>query len=77
MFFLSTEVIRRQWLEQNPQSSSNDEPVVFETSTIPWWAWVRRFHLPEAEKLNGMCSWGHLENLVKNYLLLLGGYCFR
>jgi len=46
-------VVRRQWLEENPQSSSNDDKVLFDTSTIPWWAWVRRFHLPEAEKLNG------------------------
>lgn len=49
-----TEVVRRKWLEANPEASSNDDPVVFETSTIPWWAWVKRFHLPEAELLNGM-----------------------
>lgn len=53
-----TEVIlaearRRKWLEDNPEASSNDEPVVFDTSIIPWWAWIKRFHLPEAERLNG------------------------
>jgi hypothetical protein len=21
--------------------------VLFDTAEIPWWAWVRRFHLPE------------------------------
>lgn len=47
------EVVRRKWLEDNPEASSNEEPVVFETSTVPWWAWVKRFHLPEAELLNG------------------------
>lgn len=23
---------------------------------VPWWAWVKRFHLPEAEKLNGRAA---------------------
>eukprot|EP00270_Netrium_digitus_P016057 TRINITY_DN569_c0_g1_i1.p1 TRINITY_DN569_c0_g1~~TRINITY_DN569_c0_g1_i1.p1 ORF type:complete len:294 (-),score=66.94 TRINITY_DN569_c0_g1_i1:281-1162(-) len=53
---IDSEVVRRQWLEENPESSTNQEPVVFETSDIPWWAWVRRFHLPEAEKLNGRAA---------------------
>jgi len=30
--------------------------VLFDTAEIPWWAWVRRFHLPEAEKLNGRAA---------------------
>jgi hypothetical protein len=49
-------VVRRKWLEENPESSKNEDPVVFDTSTIPWWAWVKRFHLPEAELLNGKPS---------------------
>lgn len=49
-----TEVKRRKWLEMNPESSNNDYPVVFDTSIIPWWAWMKRFHLPEAELLNGL-----------------------
>lgn len=53
---IDAEVNRRQWLEVNPQSSNNDDPVVFDTSQVPWWAWVRRFHLPEAEKLNGRAA---------------------
>lgn len=28
----------------------------FDTSVIPWWAWVRRFHLPEAERVNGRAA---------------------
>lgn len=36
--------------------AANEEPVLFDTSEIPWWAWVRRFHLPEAEKLNGRAA---------------------
>ncbi|RVX15467.1 Light-harvesting complex-like protein 3 isotype 2, chloroplastic [Vitis vinifera] len=50
------EVRRRKWLEDNPESSSNDDPVVFDTSIIPWWAWIKRFHLPEAELLNGRAA---------------------
>jgi hypothetical protein len=48
--------VRRKWLEDNPEASSNLEPVLFETSTVPWWAWVKRFHLPEAELLNGRAA---------------------
>ncbi|KAL2652334.1 hypothetical protein R1flu_020462 [Riccia fluitans] len=53
---IDAEVRRRKWLEDNPEASSNDEPVVFETSMVPWWAWVKRFHLPEAELLNGRAA---------------------
>eukprot|EP00246_Nothoceros_aenigmaticus_P002969 TRINITY_DN1389_c0_g2_i1.p1 TRINITY_DN1389_c0_g2~~TRINITY_DN1389_c0_g2_i1.p1 ORF type:complete len:244 (+),score=58.26 TRINITY_DN1389_c0_g2_i1:30-734(+) len=53
---IDAEVLRRKWLEDNPEASSNDEPVVFETSVVPWWAWVKRFHLPEAELLNGRAA---------------------
>lgn len=28
----------------------------FDTSVVPWWAWVRRFHLPEAERINGRAA---------------------
>ncbi len=34
-------------LEQSPIPSTNEEPVLFDTAEIPWWAWIRRFHLPE------------------------------
>ncbi|WRX17460.1 hypothetical protein QQP08_009947 [Theobroma cacao] len=50
------EVKRRKWLQDNPETTSNDDPVVFDTSTIPWWAWMKRFHLPEAELLNGRAA---------------------
>lgn len=53
---IDAEVRRRKRLEDNPVASSNDNPVVFDTSTIPWWAWMRRFHLPEAELLNGRAA---------------------
>ena len=53
---IDAEVRRRKWLEDNPESSNNDEPVVFDTSIIPWWSWVKRFHLPEAELLNGRAA---------------------
>ena len=38
---------RRKILEESPIPSTNEEPVFFDTAEIPWWAWVRRFHLPE------------------------------
>ncbi|KAK7330828.1 hypothetical protein VNO77_25032 [Canavalia gladiata] len=53
---IDAEARRRKWLEDNPESSSNDNPVVFDTSIIPWWAWMKRFHLPEAELLNGRAA---------------------
>ncbi|PSS09680.1 Light-harvesting complex-like protein 3 isotype [Actinidia chinensis var. chinensis] len=53
---IDAEVRRRKWLEDDPESSSNDDPVVFDTSIIPWWAWIKRFHLPEAELLNGRAA---------------------
>eukprot|EP01018_Ginkgo_biloba_P016495 Gb_05189 [translate_table: standard] len=53
---IDAEVRRRKWLEDNPEASSNDEPVIFDTSMVPWWAWVKRFHLPEAELLNGRAA---------------------
>ncbi|OWM88327.1 light-harvesting complex-like protein 3 isotype 2, chloroplastic [Punica granatum] len=53
---IDAEARRRKWLEDNPESSSNDDPVVFDTSIIPWWAWMKRFHLPEAELLNGRAA---------------------
>ncbi|KAG6501528.1 hypothetical protein ZIOFF_041409 [Zingiber officinale] len=51
-----SEVRRRKWLEDNPEASSNEEPVILDTSIIPWWTWVKRFHLPEAEVLNGRAA---------------------
>ena len=38
---------RRKLLEETPIPSITEEAVVFDTAEIPWWAWVRRFHLPE------------------------------
>ncbi|KAG2244933.1 hypothetical protein Bca52824_093203 [Brassica carinata] len=43
-------------VSENPETTSNDEPVVFDTSIIPWWAWMKRYHLPEAELLNGRAA---------------------
>jgi len=53
IFCLIPEARRRKWLEDYPEATNTDEAVVFDTSIIPWWAWMKRFHLPEAEKLNG------------------------
>ncbi|CAO2837877.1 unnamed protein product [Amaranthus hypochondriacus] len=53
---IDAEARRRKWLQTYPESTSNDEPIVFDTSIIPWWAWIKRFHLPEAELLNGRAA---------------------
>ncbi|GFR40464.1 hypothetical protein Agub_g1024 [Astrephomene gubernaculifera] len=53
---IDAEMARRKLLEDTPIPSINEEPVNFDTSEIPWWAWVKRFHLPEAEKLNGRAA---------------------
>ncbi|CAN8245757.1 unnamed protein product [Cochlearia groenlandica] len=50
------EAKRRKWLEDNPETTTNEEPVLFDTSIIPWWAWMKRYHLPEAELLNGRAA---------------------
>lgn len=44
---IDAEMARRKLLEESPIASTQEEPVLFDTSEIPWWAWVRRFHLPE------------------------------
>jgi hypothetical protein len=53
---IDAEMARRKLLEDTPIPCTNEEPVLFDTSEVPWWAWVRRFHLPEAEKLNGRAA---------------------
>ncbi|CAN0842687.1 Light-harvesting complex-like protein 3 isotype 1, chloroplastic [Linum grandiflorum] len=53
---IDAEARRRKWLEMNPESTSNDEPILFDTSIVPWWAWMKRYHLPEAELLNGRAA---------------------
>lgn len=49
---IDAEMARRKLLEDLPIPSTNEEPVLFDTSEIPWWAWIKRFHLPEV----GGCS---------------------
>ncbi|QDZ21197.1 light-harvesting complex-like protein [Chloropicon primus] len=53
---IDAEMERRRILEENPTPSSLKEKVLFDTAIVPWWAWVRRFHLPEAEKINGRAA---------------------
>lgn len=65
-----SEVRRRKWLKDHLESSSNDDPVVFRSSIIPWWPWVKRFHLPEAELLNGIIYYLSYGSRGLFYLLL-------
>lgn len=53
---IDVEMARRKMLEDTPIPSVNEDPVNFDTSMVPWYVWMRRFHLPEAEKLNGRAA---------------------
>ena len=53
---IDAEVIRRKWQEDRPQGASNDDPVSFSLNQIPFPVWVKRFHLPEAEEINGRAA---------------------
>lgn len=44
---IDAEMARRKLLEETPIDSLREDPVQFDTAEVPWWAWVRRFHLPE------------------------------
>ena len=51
---IDAESTRRRYLEAFPEVSTLEDEVKFDTNMVPWWVWVRRFHLPEAEKINGV-----------------------
>ncbi|KAD5961497.1 hypothetical protein E3N88_12970 [Mikania micrantha] len=50
------EARRRKFLELFLEEATNQEPVLFRSSIIPWWAWITHYHLPEAELLNGRAA---------------------
>ena len=50
---LDVEIDRRALLERTPLACRNEDVVNFDTGSIPWYVWVKRFHLPTAEKVNG------------------------
>jgi hypothetical protein len=51
-----TQVRRRKILEDYPVAGDVDFPVTFDLSMIPTKVWITRFHLPEAEMINGRAS---------------------
>ncbi|XWS51546.1 hypothetical protein CRYUN_Cryun12cG0185500 [Craigia yunnanensis] len=53
---IAAEARRRKFLEMHPEATTNQEPVQFRSSIIPWWAWLMRTYLPEAELLNGRAA---------------------
>ncbi|CAK7336910.1 unnamed protein product [Dovyalis caffra] len=53
---IEAEAKRRKILELYPDASTNEDPVLFRSSIIPWWAWLKRSYLPEAELLNGRAA---------------------
>jgi hypothetical protein len=52
---IDAEMGRRKMLEDSPIASTNEDPVFFDTAQIPWWAWVKRFHLPEVSSSRLPC----------------------
>ncbi|XP_038875279.1 light-harvesting complex-like protein 3 isotype 1, chloroplastic [Benincasa hispida] len=50
------EAKRRKFLELYPEAATNQEPVLFRSSVIPWWAWLTKSYLPQAELLNGRAA---------------------
>ncbi|WCJ36401.1 Light-harvesting complex-like protein 3 isotype 1 chloroplastic [Euphorbia peplus] len=53
---IEAEAKRRKFLEMYPGVSTNEEPVLFRSSIIPWWAWLKKSYLPQAELLNGRAA---------------------
>ncbi|KAL5724057.1 hypothetical protein ACHQM5_007367 [Ranunculus cassubicifolius] len=53
---ITAEARRRKILEIYPETATNETPVTFRSSIIPWWAWAKRSYLPEAELLNGRAA---------------------
>ena len=56
---IDAEIARRSLLEATPIPCTNEDAVVFDTATIPWWSWVKRFHLPEVRGRIGFGSVMH------------------
>ncbi|XP_050255042.1 light-harvesting complex-like protein 3 isotype 1, chloroplastic [Quercus robur] len=50
------EARRRKFLELHPEAATNQDPVLFRISIIPWWAWLMRSYLPEAKLINGRAA---------------------
>lgn len=63
---IDAEMARRKLLEDTPIDSLREDPVNFDTSEVPWWAWVRRFHLPE---VSPSFSWPSTPTLLAGCLV--------
>ena len=67
---IDAEMGRRRLLEDTPIASTNEDPVFFDTDQIPWWAWVKRFHLPEVSR-----KFGSVVIDVQSWRILLWPAC--
>jgi hypothetical protein len=77
MQVIDAEIARRQMLEETPIPSTNEEPVLFDTAEIPWWAWIRRFHLPEVRlRVAQTWAWTNRQTCVPSALqLAMRNFC--
>lgn len=72
---IDAEIARRKIVIENKLVTPTDGDVKFDAAEIPWWAWVSRFHLPEAEKLNGRAAMlGYMAALGVDQLTKIGIY---
>merc|ERR1712005_39835 len=72
---IDAEIARRKLVIDNALPTPVGEDVTFNAAEIPWWAWVKRFHLPEAEKLNGRAAMiGYMAALGVDQLTKIGIY---
>jgi len=62
---IDAEIVRRRWLEVRPEGSSTECEVTFTLEQVPWFVWVKRFHLPQAEMVNGRaCMVGYVAAML-------------
>mmetsp|Transcript_12223 Transcript_12223/g.30088 ORF Transcript_12223/g.30088 Transcript_12223/m.30088 type:complete len:264 (-) Transcript_12223:455-1246(-) len=72
---IDAEIARRKMVIAHQLPTSATDDVTFDAAEIPWWAWMKRFHLPEAEKLNGRAAMiGYMAALGVDQLTRIGIY---
>eukprot|EP00468_Gymnochlora_sp_CCMP2014_P003618 CAMPEP_0167753690 /NCGR_PEP_ID=MMETSP0110_2-20121227/7858_1 /TAXON_ID=629695 /ORGANISM="Gymnochlora sp., Strain CCMP2014" /LENGTH=178 /DNA_ID=CAMNT_0007639493 /DNA_START=219 /DNA_END=755 /DNA_ORIENTATION=- len=72
---IDAEIARRKIVIDNQLAMDTSQDITFNAAEIPWWAWVKRFHLPEAEKLNGRAAMiGYISALWVDQLTKVGIY---
>ncbi|CAA2960233.1 light-harvesting complex 3 isotype 1, chloroplastic [Olea europaea subsp. europaea] len=45
----SPEARSRKFREKHPEVATHGDQVLFRSSIIPWWVWIKHSHFPEAK----------------------------